>query len=301
MDCYDETLNTLLDDHINTFFNQDNLFKGPVRYSLSGGKRVRAKIALDICDRVSKGKCKGGTSALGIEYIHASSLIIDDLPCMDNAFCRRSKECVHIKFGEAIAQLTSVVLLSMAMHSVSLDLNQRYKNNELTLEQSHQIGMFFMDNFSHTMGHNGAAGGQLMDLSTVQNLGEFLKDTSKNVSVETIIQKKTGTFFETAFLLGWLIGGGSFDKVDQVTRLANDFAMVFQITDDIEDINEDLQADSKNVSQNYAIRYGLTKAIEDSKTYLARFEQSLDELDLNTLFFQELIKMMKVRIPDMPV
>jgi geranylgeranyl pyrophosphate synthase len=297
---YDVILSDLFEKHKLLFFKDDNSFIKPIEYALQGGKRIRPKIALDICNSVSNGNRSCGLSSLSIEYIHVSSLIIDDLPCMDNAKLRRNKECLHIKFNEAISQLTSVMLMSMALNAISYDLHNRCIEGELTFEESHKIGMFFLDNFSNTIGYNGASGGQLIDLEASgkvnENVGELLKETSLSLSVETIIRKKTGTFFETSFLLGWLIGGGTFEKIDAIKKVANDFAMVFQITDDLEDLEEDKNSNTKNISQNYALRYNEEKAIADAKEYLKVFKQEMKLLNLYSPFIKDLCKLMEKRI-----
>lgn len=297
---YDVILCELFEKHKLLFFKEENPFIKPIEYALEGGKRIRPKIALDICNSVSKGKRNCGLSSLSIEYIHVSSLIIDDLPCMDNAKLRRNKECLHIKFNEAVAQLASVMLMSMALNAISIDLHNRCINGEMSFEESHKIGMFFLDNFSETIGYNGASGGQLIDLETAgkikKNMGERLKEISLSHSVETIIKRKTGTFFETSFLLGWLVGGGSFEKINVIKKVANDFAMVFQITDDLEDLEEDMNSNTKNVSQNYAIKYSIEKAVKDSKEYLRTFKQEMKLLNLYSPFIKDLCKLMEKRI-----
>ena len=43
--------------------------------------------------------------AASVELLHCASLVIDDLPCMDDSPYRRDRASVHIKFGEATAVL----------------------------------------------------------------------------------------------------------------------------------------------------------------------------------------------------
>jgi len=299
---YDNILADLFEKHKKLFFKEKHSsFIKPIEYVLEGGKYIRPKIALDICNSVSNGNRSCGFSSLSIEYIHTASLIMDDLPYMDNAKVRRNKDCLHIKFNEAIAQLTSIILMSMALNAVSHDLNNRFIKGEMSLEETYKISIFFIENFSETIGHEGASGGQLIDLELAgkikeENIGEFLKESSKNYSAETIIKRKTGTFFETSFLLGWLIGGGNFEKINVIKKVANDFAMVFQITDDLEDLEEDIRSNTKNISQNYAIRYSKEKAINDSKEYLENFKQEMILLDLYSPFIKDLCKLMEERI-----
>ena len=49
-----------------------------------------------------------------MELVHASSLILDDLPSMDDAPLRRGRPSNHLEFGEAIAILAAFGLLNLA-------------------------------------------------------------------------------------------------------------------------------------------------------------------------------------------
>ena len=49
--------------------------------------------------------------AVGIEFLHNSTLILDDLPSMDNAQYRRGKPCTYIAYGEGVALLSACELL----------------------------------------------------------------------------------------------------------------------------------------------------------------------------------------------
>jgi geranylgeranyl pyrophosphate synthase len=53
-------------------------------------------------------------AACAVEFIHTSSLIFDDLPCMDNAPERRGKTSLHEKFGEGLAVLVGIGFLNAA-------------------------------------------------------------------------------------------------------------------------------------------------------------------------------------------
>lgn len=76
------------------------------------GSLVRAQICL--ASFLSRGGSKemGFKLACGIEYFHLASLLLDDLPCMDNATKRRGHECMHIKYGEANTILAALSLIS---------------------------------------------------------------------------------------------------------------------------------------------------------------------------------------------
>lgn len=67
-----------------------------VRYSLlAGGKRVRPLLCIAACELVGGNEATAMSAACAVEMIHVSSLIHDDLPCMDNADLRRGKPTNH--------------------------------------------------------------------------------------------------------------------------------------------------------------------------------------------------------------
>src|SRR5262245_26787833 len=88
-------------------------------YTVSApSKRVRPVLTLlaaEIC---------GGTSARALsaaavmELVHASSLILDDLPSMDDAPLRRGRKANHLEFGEAVAILAAFGLLNLAYRTL---------------------------------------------------------------------------------------------------------------------------------------------------------------------------------------
>ena len=71
-------------------------FQEAVRYSLlAGGKRVRPLLCIAACELVGGDEATGMSAACAVEILHTSSLIHDDLPCMDNADLRRGKPTNH--------------------------------------------------------------------------------------------------------------------------------------------------------------------------------------------------------------
>ncbi|MCK7494611.1 MAG: polyprenyl synthetase family protein [Comamonadaceae bacterium] len=91
--------------------------------------------------------------ACAIEMVHTASLIVDDMPFMDDATTRRGKPANHKVFGEDIASLASLELLSRAFgvlaRAPGLDDRQRIELVRL---------------LSDTIGSEGVIAGQLKDL-----------------------------------------------------------------------------------------------------------------------------------------
>ena len=87
--------------------------------SLNGGKRFRALLCYAIGEATQTNKLILDHIASSIEFIHAYSLIHDDLPAMDNDDLRRGKPTCHMKYDEAHAILAGDALQSLAFEILS--------------------------------------------------------------------------------------------------------------------------------------------------------------------------------------
>jgi octaprenyl-diphosphate synthase len=121
-------LNTL-EDRLYTYLNPLNPYvEKKVRYVLStGGKRIRPLISL-LCGRLIN--CQNDLRylvACVCEYIHASSLLHDDV--IDNAPLRRAKPTVHTIWGRE-----SAILLGDFIYSTACQLMVQTKNLTLIEE-----------------------------------------------------------------------------------------------------------------------------------------------------------------------
>jgi geranylgeranyl diphosphate synthase, type II len=74
-----------------------------MRYGLlAPAKRVRGVLACLTARQFGTDPKCAETMAIAIEMVHAASLIIDDLPCMDDAVLRRGRPAAHRVYGEAL-------------------------------------------------------------------------------------------------------------------------------------------------------------------------------------------------------
>ena len=131
-----------------------------MRYSTRDGKRLRPIITLAVAEALGCPAEKVMTTSVAIELIHTHSLILDDMPCMDDDDFRRGRPTCHKAFGEAIALLAADALLNLAI--TLLASNHRLANvaPEVALEIIREVG--------ETVGPNGMIGGQVADLSFPQ-------------------------------------------------------------------------------------------------------------------------------------
>ncbi len=118
-----------------------------MHYAVLGpGQRLRPMLALRVARVIGRVDESTLTAGSAIELLHCASLIVDDLPCMDNDARRRNRASVHVEFGEATAVLAAFALVALAARSVAawpqfqvellntLDCNQLIRGQSLDLE-----------------------------------------------------------------------------------------------------------------------------------------------------------------------
>jgi geranylgeranyl diphosphate synthase type II len=165
-------------------------------------------------------------SACAIELIHTCSLILDDLPCMDNAKIRRGKITNHQIFGENIAILASIALLNLSYGLIASTNGTNKIEASLLIRVSKEI--------SEAVGTLGVIGGQAVDLIMDGKKIDFH-------TLEYIHSHKTGALFIAASRIGSILGRSSNNELNVITKFAKNLGLAFQIMDDLLD-HEGLEA-----------------------------------------------------------
>ena len=201
--------------------------------------------------------------AIFIEYVHAASLVIDDLPEFDNDLLRRGAPSLHAAVGPAVAQLAALSLISAAIQNVCRQIDW-LNANAPEIRNADRIGVRICGLVSRTLGAAGAAGGQFMDIGSTEDRKKFAEDAT-----EELMALKTASLFELAVVVGWLVAGGEFGKIDDCLLIGRKFGLAFQIADDIGDMAKDAaRATAARPDPNYANRYGRDIAEIDIKRHL---------------------------------
>lgn len=189
-----------------------------MRYTLLGpSKRVRGVLALLVAE-LFEAKQDPVAAAAAIELVHASSLILDDLPAMDDTDTRRGRPANHVEFGEATAILAAVALLTLAFgHLASV--------YEPTLAAA------LARVFSEAIGSEGLIGGQAADL-------QLPAHPLHVAEIEPIDERKTAVLFRAAAASGAMVGGASEAEVRRLAEFGDRVGLAFQIVDDILDSSD---------------------------------------------------------------
>ena len=192
-----------------------------MRYTLlAPSKRVRAILVMLASD-VTGGSpaARARPAACAIEAVHAASLMLDDLPSMDDAPLRRGRPTAHVAFGEAVTILAAFGLLNAAFGT----LTRRYDP---------PLAARLAGDVADAVGLDGLVGGQAEDVLATDAAVTF--DT-----LERIHRRKTGALFCAAALAGGRVAGASDRDLAALTAYAKNLGLAFQIVDDLLDVTGD--------------------------------------------------------------
>ncbi len=211
---------------------------------LAPGKRLRPLLTVLAAEAVGRDIAVALPAACAVEMVHTYSLIHDDLPAMDDDDLRRGLPTCHKKFDEATAILAGDALLTLAFG---------------TLAGSYPPATIAVTVLELATGSGaaGMVGGQVLDLEAESPAGS---DAVRTVGdLETIHRMKTGALFRTALRLGLFAAQAeSSDGVDPVARrhfddFAAAFGLVFQVTDDLLDVESSAELAGKRVGKDAAL------------------------------------------------
>ena len=186
-------------------------------YTVSApSKRVRPVLTLLAAEVCGGTSAHAVAAAAAIELVHAASLILDDLPSMDDAPLRRGRPANHRQFGEATAILAAFGLLNLAYAEIA-----RAYEPALASRMSALV--------SDAVGPEGLIGGQALDLEATDHAIGF-------EMLERIHRGKTGALFVAAATCGALTAGAAAEPIGALAAYAKNLGLAFQIIDDLLDV-----------------------------------------------------------------
>ena len=185
--------------------------------ALAPSKQVRAVLVL-LCAELCRGSAAHAVpAAAAIELVHGSSLILDDLPSMDDAPLRRGRPANHLESGEAVAILAAFGLLNLAYGAIA-----RAYDPALSARLSAIL--------SEAVGPGGLIGGQALDLQGTDQAITF-------ETLERIHRGKTGALFVAAAACGAVTAGAAAEPLAALSAYAKNLGLAFQIVDDLLDVS----------------------------------------------------------------
>ncbi|WP_120078482.1 polyprenyl synthetase family protein [Aurantiacibacter odishensis] len=190
-----------------------------MRYAvIDGGKRVRPMLLATVAEMYGASRDAAVRAGCAIEAIHVYSLIHDDLPCMDDDDLRHGKPTLHKQYDEATAVLAGDSLHALAFEILGGTLVST--DPFIRAELVHAL--------ASASGHNGMAGGQVMDMAAE-------KEQFDLHGVTRLQQLKTGALLGAAVEMGAILAKVPEDARGHLRNYARDIGLAFQIADDLLD------------------------------------------------------------------
>ena len=213
-----------VDDYLNQILSLEGsagngIVHDAMRYAVLGSaQRIRPILALRVAKMVHAPCALAMRLAAAVELLHCASLVVDDLPCMDDSPYRRDRASVHVKFGEATAVLAAFGLVALAARSI-LEPHGDEQYRERLIE--FQLALL------RSMDCSGLIAGQALDLQ--------LPHDSSPLPLCQISELKTVPLFSLAVLAGSLLAKLDANEVALLNCFGREFGLAFQMSDDLLD------------------------------------------------------------------
>lgn len=305
-------------------------------YSLEGGKRLRSSLCLDIWLRqcqilklypkidvqaidVAKLPLDICHMVICVELLHNTSLILDDLPSMDNDSIRRGKPTVHKKYNKSNAQMLASFMLMNGFKYWEKSLS--WWQDKIPEDDNQTLFKLIknnIDKLKRTLGQELmiATEGQAIDMkpeiapsSDSQYWQHY--DLSDDVDLNTIVMK-TAPFYCVAFCGGFLLAkihyivsqindkGMNSEQIEvsleriyyqynHIRIMSYQFSGGFQISDDILDAEKDKGKEKHSLLvANYVLLTSKDRAIKKMTQLLNTWRKIANRTNLWTPLQEEL-------------
>jgi len=200
--------------------------------ALGGGKRLRPALTLLCAQACGEDGNAALPAAAAIEFVHAFSLVHDDLPCMDDDDLRRGRPTLHVHAGEAAALLSGDAMLNAAYWTLAHRVPGRELTARLTLELAD-------------------ASARMIDGQTLDTLGGFEASMGDQADRLRLIHEwKTGALMRAACRMGAISARAGDDELSAVTRYAEAVGLMFQIVDDLIDVEQSTEQAGKRTGKD---------------------------------------------------
>ncbi|GAB5496160.1 MAG: polyprenyl synthetase family protein [Phycisphaerales bacterium] len=198
---------------------------------LGGGKRLRPLLVWHCCTAVGGQPEACLPAAAAVEFIHAFSLVHDDLPSMDDDDLRRGRPTLHIHTSEAMALLTGDALINLAYSAIV--------QSDITAERRVcQIREL-------SVGCAGMITGQIYD-----SLPESDPPITDRERLDKIHRNKTGALIRASCRIGAICGGAGEQELSALTVYADRIGLMFQAVDDLIDVEQSVEVTGKRTGKD---------------------------------------------------
>ncbi len=251
-----------------------------MRYAALGdGKRLRPLLV--VCTSLAlRGRLADALApAAAVEYVHAYSLIHDDLPAMDNDELRHGLPSCHVRFGEANAILAGDALQSHAFDVLA---------NAPGVSNKKRLALVAL--LAEAIGAGGMAGGQHFDMASEQR-------SLSLTELQNLHAAKTGALISASVRMGAVLGRTSAEQEVLLREFGQRIGLAFQIVDDILDVTQSTAelgkpagSDEKAGKSTFVTLLGVNEARRMADELLDEAQKMLARAGLQRSLLPELAK-----------
>jgi len=241
---------------------------------LSPGKRFRPLLCVFTAQgggiKDGAGLDSAITTGCVAEMVHTASLILDDLPCMDDADLRRNQPSTHIAFDESTAILSATALLNRAFGVLS-------RLDQVTAKQRIEM----VDLLSYAVGSKGLIAGQMADLANTDQATSIAE-------IERLNTLKTGALFDFSVDVAAILSDMHASQRAALKGFSYHLGLAFQLLDDVKDSLMSNEQAEKSVNRDIGKATILAIAGSDTSReklaeYLANAKAALQRSELSNL------------------
>ena len=198
-----------------------------------GGKRLRMYLTLVASLLGGAPEETGLKLACAIEFIHTSSITLDDLPAMDDANLRRNRRVVHLEFGEGASILVAISLLNQAyvLFSEAVPVDAPANRRRVLINEA-----------ASCIGSGGMIAGQSAEM--------LFSGSNADDSVLTSRELKTTGLMRLMMTAGGIAAGALDSDIAALATFGERLGQAYQIYDDLADASGNRQMIGKDVGQD---------------------------------------------------
>ncbi len=241
-------------------YGRQSLLPGAAAHCLgAGGKRIRPFLVRAACGAFGGDDSRAVHAAAAVEMVHTYSLIHDDLPALDDDSTRRGRPTLHVLHGSPQAVLAGDFLLSGAFTML------------LRGPQPPSILGSMARHLAEAAGASFLVGGQFMDMTppAVPD-GDWARK---------MIDGKTSAMIRVSLELGALAGSCPPAALGAVSAAGDRLGLLFQLTDDLLDVNGTEEEMGKAVGKDAArgkANLVTIMGLDESRRLAGRISAELD-------------------------
>ena len=195
---------------------EDEELNSMIKYCISGGRGLRSALVFLSCETVGGGWKKSVPAATAIELMHKFTLIHDDI--IDEDEERRGRSTVHRLYGQKNA-----IILGDIMSTLSLNVLNKLDSHHTpkTIVSCYEV-------LSETL--NKLCEGEIKDLILK------VRDGVDENEYFDMVYEKTAYLIESACRVGSIVGSGTDEEMQVLSKFGRNFGMSFQIINDVNNL-----------------------------------------------------------------